>query len=67
MQQLHQEMPHRSLESIAQTLTNIECLAVVRNIGAEVDQVPPVLVAEDAMVFCQWTQESRRSDSRRTA
>lgn len=67
MQQLHQEIPHRSLEFIAQTLTNIECLAVVRNKGAEIDQVPPVLVADDAMIFCQWTQQRWRSDSGKTA
>lgn len=52
---MYQVIPNASLEEIAQMLMNIDCLSVVRLPSNNKDQVPPVVVAEDALVFCEWT------------
>lgn len=57
MQPIYLVLPQKSLKEVAQSLGKIDCVAVVRKKDSRVDQVPPVLVVEEALVFCAWKSD----------
>ncbi len=47
-------LKQQNIRDVAATLNEIQFVAVVRPVNSNHDQVPPVFVATEALVFCAW-------------